>query len=94
MLLTQQDQAGMFPERKHEGQDPGNGWSWFRLEIRERFFLQRVLGTAQASQGMDTALRLPELQESLDNMHRVGLLGICAGLGWIDDPFQLRIFCD
>ena len=47
-----------------------------RSDIRERFFPQRVLGTAQASQGMGMAPRLPELQEHLDNAprHRLGLL--------------------
>ena len=67
-----------------------------RLEIRERFFPQRVLGTAQAPQGMGTAPRLPELQERLDSAARdaqagaVGGSGQGQGLDWmiLVGPFQ------
>ena len=49
------------------------------MDFRERFSLQRVLGTAQAPQGMGTAPRLPELQEHLDSAARDGQAGIWAG---------------
>lgn len=57
-----------------------------RLDIRKRFFPQRVQGGAE--QGMATAARLPELQELLNNAprHRVGLLGCPVqnqGLNWM-----------
>ena len=80
------------------GAEPGE----FGMELRERFFPQRVLGTAQAPQGMGTAPRLPELQERLDSAARDGQAGIGGGsgqdqwLGWgiLVGPLQLRIFCD
>ena len=60
-----------------------NGWgcvrAGFRLDFRESFFLQSVLGTAQAPQGMGTAPRLPELQEGLDTAPRDaqgGIIGV------------------
>ena len=71
-----------------------------RLDIRERFFPQKVLGTAQALQGMGMALRLPELQERLDSAARDGQAGIVGvsgqgqGLGWMMGSFQLRTFCE
>lgn len=69
-----------------QGQQPGTagaGPGQLRLGSGKGSSLsQRVLGTAQAPQGMGTAPRLPELQE-LPGMDRLGLLG---GLSWIYDP--------
>lgn len=64
----------------------GAGLRRFRLDIRKRFFPQRVQGTAQAALGMGPA---PELQERLDTAprHRLGVLG-CPGH---DQEFDLMI---
>ena len=71
-----------------EGQHPGNGWSW----VREVYFGYQGkvphpegAGTAQAPQGMGTALRLPELQEGLDTRDaQGGIAGIvlCRTRNW------------
>ena len=56
-------------------------WRETWLDIRRRFFPQRVLGTAQAPQGMGPAPRLPELQEHLDTTPRDaqgGIGGVCV----------------
>ena len=75
----------------------GAGPGQAQAESRERFFPQRVLGTAQAPQGMGTAPRLPELQERLDSAARdaqggaVGGAGQGQGLHWmvLVGPVQL-----
>ena len=63
------------------------GFGW----ISEKVLPPEGAGTAQAPQGMGTAPRLPELQESLDTapgMHRGDCWGECAGTGTgLDDPW-------
>lgn len=64
------------------------------LDLREKFFPQRVVGS---DQGMGTFPRLPDLQESLDTAPRDGIVGM-SGQGQddpgmiLDDPIKFGIF--
>lgn len=81
----------------------GNGRKFsrgsFRLDIRERFLTQRVVGHGTGSPGKWGAPNLTGDKKCLDNALRVGLL-VCPVLGQELDrmirvvPFKLRLFCD